>query len=232
MRIIKYKVISLLQIRGFPYSGILFNERQFGAKLKYKCKTPGSQNPDAIICERYIPEEEYGGNINGQFIIVEVGQYNPDKWNKYPVIHIGLNRKVTPMMFVNTNFESETLRAIKEAIDTDIEYSLNGKKLSVLRSLAILAVSGLGLTSKQIFNLYWKDFIEKDGKYICINENNREMLVPISNSCWNYINTYKRSLIKNGLTNIENPRFYEVTTPRMIQRIINDIYDGKLLLTD
>ena len=117
--LIKENVLSLLHQRGYPYAGILFNQKLQSVRLHYSGR---EQIPDGMICERYIPYEEMAASSTGEIILVEVGDYEPDKWNRYPVIHVGLNRKVTPVMNVDSDFRAQTLKAVSELITNDFFY--------------------------------------------------------------------------------------------------------------
>lgn len=199
-RSLRREIIPLLHQRGFPFAAIILNEKQMSFKLGYKNgKEKGGLVPDAIICERYIPFEELERKMSKEMIIIEIGDYVPDKWVDYAVIHIGFNKRVTPMLLTNSNFEHETLKAIREVLSSEIGYSLEGKTLDELRDLTMLAISGVGLTQAQIIGLTWGDLIkDEDHWYIKIIEEGQEDFLKLGYNAIEILQKYKQARIQSG----------------------------------
>lgn len=165
-RVIRRVTLPRLWVRGFPLAGIILNEKQMSSKLGYESgKEKGGLVPDIMVCSRYVPFEELDQKSDTEIILIEIGNYIPDKWGDYSVIHIGFNKQVTPISKRGTNFELETIKAIEEALTTDLSYSVEGKTLDKLRDLVLLCLSGIGLTTPQIANLCWNDLIQDEDHY-------------------------------------------------------------------
>jgi hypothetical protein len=207
-RLLRREIIPLLRQRGFPFAAILLNEKQMSFKLGYKNgKEKGGLVPDAIICERYIPFEELEGKVTKEMIIVEIGDYVPDKWVDHAVIHIGFNKRVPPMLLTNSNFELETLKAIREALSSEINYSLENKTIDELRDLTMLAISGVGLTQAQITELTWGDLIEdEDHWHIKIVEEGQEDFLKLGYHTIEILQRYKQARIQSGDSLIDDSR--------------------------
>jgi hypothetical protein len=233
VNLIKENILSLLHQRGYPYAGIIFNQKLQSTRLNYSGR---EQIPDGMICERYIPYEEMTGSSTGEIILIEVGDYKPDKWNQYPVIHIGLNRKVTPVMNVDSDFRSQTLKAVSEVITNDFSYEYTELSLKEYRDLATFAISGVGLTSKQIEELTIGDIkIDEDGKggYVRINEYGEILHIRVSKYVMDIIETYKKARISNGELLSDDSPFYgairgETSGRRNIQKRIQEVLSTRI----
>lgn len=149
-KILRTKVIPILRRRGYPHAAIIFYEKMFEVKLGYSGKK-GSQNPDAIIFQRFVPYEEYNGIApQNEMILIEIGKYEPSKWPLHSVIHIGFRREITKIFKSNSDFELQTLKAISEVLAPDIDYALEDLSISDMRLLSLLSLIGVGLTSSQL----------------------------------------------------------------------------------
>ena len=232
-RMLRSDIVPILRQRGFPFASVILNEQQIHAKLGHKNgREKGVKIPDAIICAKFIPFEEIQGIGNKERILIEIGNFVPDKWDDIPVIHIGFNKKVTPMLLMNSNFELETLKAIKEAIANDLSYSLEDKDLDELRNLVIFALIGSGLTNNQIANSYCGDFIEDNGHYYFkLIEEGEEELLEVEHHSGEIIKKYiqvrkdKGEIVKSAMLLMGSLRATkEDVGERILQRNLREIY--------